>query len=136
MVILDAFDNIFGGHDYNIDGHHYHTEENSLGEKNIYEDGVLISKTHNNIFEGKDFYDNNHDLIATTKSNIFGGHDLYSDDHNYIGSTHPGVDGVSYIDYNGTNLVEAHDVGNFTTIIGHSDPLAHVDNYIMAEMLL
>lgn len=49
MEIFHAFDNIFGGHDYNIDGHHYHTEDNIFGGENIHEDGKMIASTHDNI---------------------------------------------------------------------------------------
>lgn len=136
MEIFHAFDNIFGGHDYSVDGHWYHTQDNIFGGEDIYEDGTLAANTHDNIFGGEDIYDNNHRLLLSTNSNIFGDHDIYSGDHNYLGTTHDTPTGMEYIDQSGAYAFSVQDMGNITTILGYSDPLAHVGNYIMPSMIL
>ena len=137
MDIFQAFDNIFGGQDYNLDGHQYHTEDNIFGGEDIYEDGDLIANSHGNIFSGEDFYNDDHELIATSKSNIFGGHDIFSTAHGYEGSTHPVIGGMDFF-YNSGDVqsFDMNDLGNATTILGYSDPLAHVGSYIMPSILL
>lgn len=136
MQIFNAFDNIFGGHDFSVDGHQYHTEDNIFGGENIYEDGKMVANAHSNIFGGQDYYDDKHGVVVTTKSNIFGGHDIYSADHGYEGSTHQGIDGINYIDHSGMQSIATHEMGNVTTILSYSDPLAHVGNYILPTMIL
>lgn len=136
MDIINAFDNIFGGHDFNADGHHYSTRDNILGGEDIYEDGKMVASTHDNIFGGEDYYDVKEGLVITTKSNIHGGHDVYSTDHGYEGSIHEDIAGVSYMSNDGSHSYIIQEMGNAATILGYSDPLAHVGSYIMPTLIL
>ena len=97
----------------------------------------MIANSHGNIFSGEDFYNDDHELIATSKSNIFGGHDIFSTAHGYEGSTHPVIGGMDFFDNSGdVQSFDMNDLGNATTILGYSDPLAHVGSYIMPSILL
>lgn len=135
MEIFNAFDNIFGGHDYTVNGHNYQSHDNIFGGHDTYEDGKIIESTHDNIFRGHDIYENGK-LVGSTHGNAFGGQDLYSDNHVYEGSTHQNASGISFIDSSGTQTFTTHEMGNITSVLSYSDPLTHVGSYIMPTMIL
>ncbi len=132
MDNFNAFDNIFGGHDYNLDGNMYHTEDNIFGGENIYENGNFVASSKDNIYGGHDYYDSDYTHVASTKSNIHGGEDVYGADWSYQGSSNAS----NFMGNGSMQMFDTMEVGNCSTILGYSDPLAHVGNYIMPSLLL
>lgn len=136
MDIFNAFDNIFGGNSFQLDGNSYETHENIFGGEDIYENGRLVASTHENIFNGEDVVDIDNGLVLSTKGNVFGGHDIFSTHGGYEGYTHEGVLGTEFIDVHGGESFSAIESGNATSILGYSNPLDHVGSYIMPTLIL
>lgn len=136
MDIFNAFDNIFGGVSFHLDGNTYDTHENIFGGEDIYENGRFVASTHENIFDGHDVFDSNNELIVSTKSNIFGGHDIFSSHGGYEGYTHDGIFGTEFVDVGGHDSFSIFESGNATTILGYSNPLDHVGSYVMPTLIL
>lgn len=136
MSIFNAFDNIFGGHDYTVDNHNYHSEDNIFGGENIYEDGRFVGRTESNIFGGEDYYDQDNFRVGSSHENIFGGEDFFSANGHYEGGIFETSGGMGFFGNGSSESFSINEMGNATTILGYSDPLSHVGSYILPTMIL
>lgn len=125
------------GYDFHGDAGHVHAENNIFEGHDYIVDGVHVGHSEANIFNGMDHYDANHHLIARTVDNGIGDHYVYSHD-GFEGVFHHDDGGHnSFMDFDGhiTHLDTVHD-GNVSHIMSYDDPLAHIDGYIMPDLLL
>lgn len=129
--------NIFGGHDYSNDTHDIHTEDNIYGGHDIYDHGVYVGHTESNQVGGEDFYDEHNQHQLHTQDNGIGGKYIYSE-HGFEGTLDSFHDGDDiFYDANGDiEHIGMGDAGNGSTILQYDDPLAHINSYIMPELLL
>jgi hypothetical protein len=136
MDIFNAFDNAFGGHDFQVDNHSYQTRENIFNGQDIYENGQLVAATKPNIFNGVDMHNSQNELIVSTKSNVFGGHDIVSGHGEFEGYTTHDAMGTTFHDPSGTLSTIPFDQSNATTILNYQDPLAHIGSYVLPTLIL
>jgi hypothetical protein len=108
--------NVFGGHDVYHNGHlDTRTMPNVFHGHDVYHDGKLAHQTMPNVHGGKDSY---HDgrIESSSIPNVHHGHDYYQGSH-LVNSTIPSGHG-------------------FTTVMHHSDPLMHLQDYLMDPLHL
>lgn len=135
MSIFNAFDNIFGGHDYTIDNNNYQTHSNLLGGQDIYENGLLVASTQENILGGVDIFEGGQ-LTGHTQENVLGGYDVFSMENGLEGTSLDTVSGIDFLTGQDLYSFDVSQTGNANTILGYSDPLAHMGNYVMPTMIL
>lgn len=136
MNIFHAFDNAFGGHDFQVDNHSYQIRENIFHGQDIYENGQLVSSTKPNIFNGVDIHNSQNELIVSTKSNIFGGYDIVSGNGEFEGSIIHDATGINYYNQSGVHSMIPIEQSNATTILNYQDPLAHIGSYVLPTLIL
>ena len=131
---FSADDNIFGGHD---DIHGGHSEDNIFGGHDNIHDGIHDGHSEENIFGREDYYDSNNHLIARAIDNGLGGEFIYSD-HGFEGMLEHGIDGhdTFYGSDGDITHFDIFEAGNASHIMDYDDPLAHIDSYIMPDLLL
>lgn len=125
------------GYEYQHGNGHVAGQDNIYDGHNFYEDGVFVGHSEANIFGGQDYYDHQNLQVAHTEDNGIGGMHVYSNDGyegtfvhtDYGQNTFYGEDGsITHMDLN--------DVGNGSYMMNFDDPLAHIDSYIMPDLLL
>ena len=146
--MFDTFDDVF-------DVHSFHGEQNDLGYEfehgdghvvgqdniygghNFYEDGVYAGHSEENILGGQDYYDEENQHVARTEDNGIGGMYVYSDE-GYEGTFLPSLNGhdTFYGEDGSITHMDLNDVGNGSYMMDFDDPLAHIDSYIMPDLLL
>lgn len=136
MSIFQSFDNVFGGHDFQIDDQHYHTEENIFGGENIYDNGQLVGSTKENIFGGFDIVDGQHQKIASTQENVFNGENVFDVDGQQLGKVGHENYGESFSDMSNSMTHYPMDHSNVDTILGYQDPLAHLGDFVLPMLIL
>lgn len=125
------------GYDYNNEAGYVQAEENIFGGHDFITDGVHDGHSESNIFNGHDYYNAEHQLVGRTMDDGIGGEYVYS---------HDGFEGVfrhdtegheTFMDSEGdiTHFDSAYD-GNASHIMSYDDPLAHIDGYIMPDLIL
>ena len=146
--MFDMFDDMF-------DTHSFHGSHNDLGYEfqygnshvvghdniydghDFYENGVYAGHSEANIFGGQDYYDQHNQHVAHTEENGIGGMYVYSDD-GFEGTYEHMQDGhdTFYGDEGMISHMDLNDVGNGSYMMDFDDPLAHIDSYIMPDLLL
>ena len=137
FIFDSSFDEVFDVSIENADVDGVTYEDNIFGGHDIFDDGVNVGHSEDNIFQGEDYYDADHRLVAHTQDNGIGGEYVYSDDgfegtlvKSLVGDDiFYGADGtITHLDFN--------DVGNGSAIMQFDDPLAHINSYIMPDLIL
>lgn len=129
----DVFDTVVKNGD--VDGITY--EDNIFGGNNILDDDVSVGHSENNIFNGKDYFNEDHQLVIRTEDNGIGGENIYSQDG--FEGTLVRSDVGDDIFYGADGTIEHltfTDGGNGSAIMQFDDPLAHISSYVMPDLIL
>ncbi|NLM20823.1 MAG: hypothetical protein GX207_03645 [Peptococcaceae bacterium] len=135
MDIFQAFDNAFGGHDFQIDNEMYQTRENLIQGQDIYKNGKLVASTKPNMFGGVDMFNSQNEVIVSTHENVMGGQGILSGNGESLGFTTQDAMGTTFHDHSGALSMHLEQ-GNASTILNYQDPLAHVDSYVLPTLIL
>lgn len=132
-----AHDNYEGGTDFFMHGHHFHSEDNIFGGHSFTEDGVHVGHSENNIFGGHDYFDNDNHLFLRTQENHDGSEFMYGDG-GFLGTMEHLMDGhdVFHMASGDTTDVFSGNIGNGAHILEYDDPLEHIGEYIMPDLIL
>lgn len=136
MGIFHAFDNVFGGQNFEIDHESYQTKENIFQGKDVFENGKLVASTKPNIFGGVDMHNTQNELILSTKETVFGGQDIVDGQGRYEGTITQNEVGMNYQDHANAFSTITVENGNVSTILNYQDPLAHIGNYVLPTLIL
>ncbi len=112
-----VFDNIYHGHDFHDDN------------------GITYGHSEPNAMGGYNYFDTNNHMVAHTESYVHGTtiysdagiegtwQDLYPDQvfHEFDGGTY--------------HYGQSYSCGNLGDMMGYEDPLAHISDYIMPDLL-
>ncbi|NMA69483.1 MAG: hypothetical protein GX958_08715 [Desulfitobacterium sp.] len=135
MDIFQAFDNAYGGHDFQIDSDMYLTKENLLQGQDIYKNGKLVASTKPNPLGGVDLFNPENKLIVSTHENVMEGQNVLSGTGEPLGFTTQDATGTTFHDLSGALSMHLEQ-GNASTILSFQDPLSHVDSYVLPTLIL
>ena len=147
--------NNMGGSDFHSQGNELIAKSSTdiNGVQYLYDaHGNQIMHSNPNIKGGSDFHSKNNELIASSSENIDGGQnvvdahgnelmhshpnnqrgfDFHSNDNAQVASSSENIHGGQDIHFQGGAMQSQLFDSGFDTVMGYSDPLAHVGSYTM-----